>query len=383
MYNAMNHLLKLAVAFLLLFVSNAFAVPRLIPDAPAIDARGYILLDFHSGHVMAERNADERMEPASLTKLMTAYAVFYELRAGHIHLEDKVRISKKAWRMPGSRMFVEVGSEVPVEQLLQGLIIQSGNDASVALAEYAAGAEDTFVTLMNEHARNLGMKNTHFANATGLPHPDHYSTPHDMAILAAALIHEFPEYYHWYSTKEFSYGGITQHNRNLLLWRDNSVDGMKTGHTESAGFCLVASAKRNDMRLISVVMGTKSENARAYESQKLLNYGFRFYETHKLYDAQQPLKAMRIWKGDSDTIALGLTKPLYITVPRGQYDKLNASLTVDSSIVAPAEKGQRLGTVNIKLGDEVLVERPLVALESVGEGGLWHRLVDNVRLMFQ
>ena len=379
----MTRLLKSFFIALLFTASTAFAVPRLIPDAPAIDAHGYILLDFHSGHVLAERNADERMEPASLTKLMTAYAVFYELRAGHIHLNDMVRISKKAWRIPGSRMFVEVGSEVPVEQLLQGMIIQSGNDASVALAEYAAGAEDTFVTLMNEHAQNLGMKATHFANATGLPNPEHYSTPHDMAILAAALVREFPEYYHWYSTKEFTYGGITQHNRNLLLWRDASVDGMKTGHTESAGFCLVASATRADMRLISVVMGTKSENARAYESQKLLNYGFRFYETHKLYDAQQPLKAMRIWKGDSDTIALGLNKPLYITVPRGQYNKLNASLTVDSSIVAPTEKGQRLGTINVKLGDEVLVERPLVALESVGEGGLWHRLVDNVRLMFQ
>ncbi len=379
----MNRLLKSLVIVLLFTASTAFAVPRLIPEAPAIDAHGYILLDFHSGHILAEHNADERMEPASLTKLMTAYAVFYELRAGHIHLNDMVRISKKAWRMPGSRMFVEVGSEVPVEQLVQGMIIQSGNDASVALAEYAAGAEDTFVTLMNEHAQNLGMKSTHFANATGLPNPEHYSTPHDMALLAAALIHEFPEYYHWYSTKEFTYGGITQHNRNLLLWRDASVDGMKTGHTESAGFCLVASAKRSDMRLVSVVMGTKSENARAYESQKLLNYGFRFYETHKLYDAQQPLKEMRIWKGDSDTIALGLNKPLYITVPRGQYNKLAASLTVDSSIVAPTEKGQRLGTINVKLGDDVLVERPLVALEAVGQGGLWHRLVDNVRLMFQ
>lgn len=378
----MKRLLKITCIALLFSASTAFAVPRLIPDAPAIDAHGYLLLDYNSGDILAEKNADEHMAPASLTKMMTAYVVFYELRAGHIHLHDMVRVSKKAWRMPGSRMFIEVGNEVSVEQLLQGMLIQSGNDAAIALAEYVAGSEDTFVALMNQHARNLGLTNTHFADATGLPTPDHYSTPHDLGILARALIHDFPEYYHWDAVKEYTYDGITQHNRNLLLWRDSSVDGVKTGHTDSAGFCLVASAKRDGMRLVSVLMGAKTDNARASESEKLLNYGFRFYETHKLYDAAQPLKAMRIWKGADDTVDLGLAQPLYITVPRGQYDKLNASVTIDGSIIAPTEKGQRLGTVNIRLGDDVVAQRPLIALENVPQGSLWQRMVDDVRLWF-
>ncbi len=379
----MKRLLPLIFSILLAAVLPAQAMPRLIPDAPSVDARGYMLLDYHSGHLLAERNSDERLEPASLTKMMTAYAVFHELRAGQIKLDDMVRVSKKAWRMPGSRMFIEVGSSVSVKELLKGMIIQSGNDASVALAEHVAGSEETFATLMNEHARNIGMGGTHFVNATGLPDPEHYSTARDLARLAAVLIREFPEYYAWYSEKEYTYGGITQQNRNLLLYRDNTVDGFKTGHTESAGYCLVASAKRGEMRLISVVMGTKSESARANESQKLLNYGFRFFETHKLYDAEQPLKAMRVWKGASDTVQLGLSAPLYITVPRGQYSKLSASLSVENAIIAPTSKGQNLGSVNVRLGDEVLAERPLVALEEVAEGSLWQRLFDNVRMMFE
>ncbi len=368
---------------LLVFFHHAQAMPRLIPDAPAVDARGYVLLDFHSGHTLAERNADERLEPASLTKMMTAYVVFHELGTGQISLADMVRVSKKAWRMPGSRMFIEVGTSVSVEELLKGTIIQSGNDSSVALAEHVAGSEETFAALMNEHARNLGMHGTNFVNATGLPDANHYSTARDLARLASVLIHEFPEYYAWYSVKEYTYGGITQGNRNLLLYRDNTVDGFKTGHTESAGYCLVASAKRGDMRLISVVMGTKSEGARANESQKLLNYGFRFFETHKLYDAAQPLKAIRVWKGADETVQLGLTEPLYITVPRGQYNKLKASLSVENAIVAPTHKGQNLGAVNVRLGDQVLAERPLIALEDVAEGSLWQKLFDNVRMLLQ
>ena len=359
------------------------AAPQLVPAAPKIAAKGYILLDYHSGYVLSQDNADERMEPASLTKLMTAYAVFYELRQGHIKLSDSVRVSEKAWRTPGSRMFIEVGSRVPVEQLLKGLIIQSGNDAAVALAEYVAGSEDAFVALMNEHAHNLGLKNTHFANATGLPHPNHYSTAHDLARLGAALIREFPQYYSYYSTKKFTYNNITQYNRNKLLWRDDRVDGMKTGHTDSAGYCLASSAKHGDMRLVAVVMGTASENARARESEKLLSYGFRFFETHELYAADKPLKNMRIWKGATDSLALGLKKPLYVTVPRGRYDSLNASLTVENSIIAPAHKGQQFGTVNVRLGDDTLAKRPLVALQDVPEGGLWQRMVDNVMLLFQ
>lgn len=379
----MKRLLPLFLLILFALAHGVHATPRLIPEAPTVDARGYILLDYHSGHMLAGRNADERMEPASLTKMMTAYVVFHELRAGQFQLSDTVRVSKKAWRMPGSRMFIEVGTQVSIEELLKGMIIQSGNDASVALAEHVAGSEETFAALMNEHARNIGMSGTHFVNATGLPDPEHYSTARDLARLAAQIIHEFPEYYAWYSEKEYTYGGITQGNRNLLLYRDNTVDGFKTGHTESAGYCLVASAKRGEMRLISVVMGAKSENARANESQKLLNYGFRFFETHKLYDAAQPLKTMRVWKGASTTVQLGLNEPLYITVPRGQYNKLTASLSVTSDIVAPTRKGQNLGTVNIRLGDEVLAERPLVALEDIAEGSLWQRLFDNVRLLLQ
>jgi len=340
-------------------------------------------MDFHSGQILAESNADQRMEPASLTKLMTAYVVFNELRDGHIHLNDKVRISEKAWRMPGSRMFIEVGSTVSVEQLITGMIVQSGNDASVALAEFVAGSEDAFVPLMNAHAKNLGLTGTHFMNATGLPHKEHYSTPRDMARLARAIISKFPEYYHWYSQKKYTYNNITQSNRNLLLFRDPSVDGMKTGHTDSAGYCLVSSAKRNDMRLISVVMGAHSEKGRAQESQKLLNYGFRFYETHRLYAAGEPLKQMRIWKGATETLPLGLNNELFVTVPRGQYKDLKASLSIDRTIVAPASKGQAFGSVDVKLGDETLVKRPLVALQNVAEGGLWQQVKDNVMMMFQ
>lgn len=379
----MKRLIEISIVALLLSASTAFAVPSLIPDPPAVDAHGYYLLDYHSGNVLAQKNGDEHMEPASLTKLMTAYVVFSELRAGQIHLNDMVRVSKKAWRTGGSRMFIEVGSEVPVEQLLQGMLIDSGNDAATALAEYVAGSEDTFVALMNEHARALGLTNTHYSDATGLPIADHYTTPHDLAILARALIRDFPEYYHWDAVKKYTYDGITQNNRNLLLWRDSSVDGLKTGHTESAGYCLVASAKRDGMRLISVVMGAKTDNGRASESEKLLNYGFRFYETHKLYAAAQPLKAMRIWKGADNTVDLGIAKPLYITVPRGQYDKLSASMTIDGSIIAPTQKGQRLGTVNVKLGDEMVAQRPLIALETVPQGSLWQRMMDDVRLWFQ
>jgi len=370
----------------LLLLASALSVqaaPSLIPSPPRLAASGYVLMDYHSGQVLASENADERMEPASLTKMMTAYVVFHEIKAGHISLKDKVRISEKAWRMPGSRMFIEVGSTVSVEQLLKGLIIQSGNDAAVALAEFVAGSEDAFVPLMNAHAKRLGLTGTHFENSTGLPHKEHYTTPLDMARLASALIHDFPGHYSWYSVKKYTYNNITQSNRNLLLYRDDSVDGVKTGHTESAGYCLVSSAKRDDMRLISVVMGTHSEKARAQESQKLLNYGFRFYETHQLYKAHTPLKNMRIWKGENESLPLGLASELYVTVPRGQYKELNASLSVDKTIIAPVTEGQKLGNVSVKLGDETIVKRPLIALQNVAEGGIWQKIKDNALLLFQ
>lgn len=371
-------------AILLLFSLPVMqAAASLVPSPPHLAASGYVLMDFQSGQVIAESNSAEQMEPASLTKLMTAYSVFYELKAGKIHLDDKVRVSEKAWRMTGSRMFIEVNTFVTVEQLLKGLIIQSGNDASVALAEYVAGSEESFVGLMNNHAAMLGLSGTHFINSTGLPAPGHLTTPRDMALLASALIARFPEYYGWYSQKKYTYNNIPQANRNLLLSRDKSVDGLKTGHTESAGYCLVASAKRDGMRLISVVMGTNSEKARAQESQKLLNYGFRFYETHTLYAANEPLKQMRIWKGSAESLPLGLAGDLHVTVPRGQYNDLKASMSVDPNIIAPVSKGQAFGKVNINLGDEVLVQRPLVALQDIEEGSLWHNALDHIMMMFQ
>jgi D-alanyl-D-alanine carboxypeptidase (penicillin-binding protein 5/6) len=285
--------------------------------------------------------------------------------------------------MPGSRMFIEVGSEVSVEKLLKGLIIQSGNDASVALAEHVAGSEESFVPLMNAHAKTLGLEGTHFANSTGLPHKDHYTTPRDMALLATAIIRDFPDHYDWYSEKSYSYNNISQNNRNLLLFRDESVDGIKTGHTEAAGYCLVASAERKAMRLISVVMGTKSEKARAQESQKLLNYGFRFFETHRLYQAGEELKQMRVWKGESESLKLGLQNELYVTVPRGQYKHLKASLNVDKTIIAPVSRGEVLGSVNIRLDDTLIAERKLVALQAVADGGLMQTAKDSILLLFQ
>jgi D-alanyl-D-alanine carboxypeptidase (penicillin-binding protein 5/6) len=377
-------LTRLLPAILLLFVVSALrAEPLPVPKAPSIGAKAFILQDFDSGRIIAEQDADKPVEPASITKLMTAYAIFKEMRAGKITLSDTVTISEKAWRTPGSRMFVEVGKQVSVEDLMQGMIVQSGNDATVALAEYVAGTEDSFAALMNRYAAALGLKDSHFVNSTGLPDPQHYMTAHDIALVAAAIIREFPEYYHWYSQKKFTYNDITQYNRNKLLWRDESVDGMKTGHTDSAGYCLVTSAKKDDMRLISVVLGTDNEKARADASQALLNYGFRFYETHKLYDAGKQLATARVWKGESDTVSLGLDSPLYATVPRGQYKALAASMTINNRIMAPVSNDETLGSVKVQLGDAVIAEQNLVALQGVGEGSIWHRIVDEALLYFE
>ncbi|MBI3343330.1 MAG: D-alanyl-D-alanine carboxypeptidase [Gammaproteobacteria bacterium] len=353
-----------------------------IPAPPSVAARAYALMDFHSGDILAQNNADQRMEPASLTKLMTAYAVFKELATGKIKLTDQASISEKAWRTEGSRTFVKVNTKVALEDLLKGMIVQSGNDATVALAEHAAGSEESFVALMNQHAKEIGMEHSHFTNSTGLPDPELYVTAADMAKLARALIRDFPEYYKWYSVKEFTYNGITQYNRNKLLWRDIGVDGVKTGHTDAAGYCLIASAKHDDMRLISVVLGTESENSRAKESEQLLNYGFRFYETHALYAAGKPLGTARVWKGVSRDLPLGLSEDLYVTAPRGQYKNLTAALEADMRIIAPAGKGERHGAVKVSLGDKVLATRPLVALQDIAQGGWWRRWVDTVKLWF-
>jgi D-alanyl-D-alanine carboxypeptidase (penicillin-binding protein 5/6) len=353
-----------------------------IPSAPKVGARGYILVDFNSGRVLAEKEADERMEPASLTKLMTAYVVFRELKNGHISLTDKVTVSEKAWRAPGSRMFIEVNKRVSVEDLIQGMIVQSGNDASIALAEFVAGSEDTFAEYMNQHARRLGMNASHFMNATGLPHERHYTTARDIATLARALIREFPDYYRWYSQKEFTFNNITQQNRNKLLWRDPSVDGMKTGYTKTAGYCLVTSAKRKEMRLISVVLGTKSQKARETASQALLNYGYRFFETHRLYEGGKALQQPRVFKAENELLPVGVLQDLYVTLPRGRYEKLKAEIEMPATLMAPLVREQPVGTLRIRLGDKVITETPLVALADAPEGGIWRRMVDSIMLWF-
>ena len=353
------------------------------PSAPTIDAAAYILQDYHTGKVLAENNADAKLAPASLTKIMTVYVVFTELSNGHLHLEDMVTISEKAWKTSGSRMFVELGNQIKIEDLLKGVIIQSGNDASVALAEHVGGNEETFAEMMNQHAIRLGMANSHFKNSDGLPVEDHYTTARDLAILTTALIKEFPDYYRWFSQKEFTFNKITQQNRNKLLSRDESVDGVKTGFTDDAGYCLVASALREDMRLISVVMGAKSANARANENQTLLNYGFRFYESHRLYQGKTALNEARVWKGASKTISLGLAEDIYVTIPRRQYKDLKAVINVDKKITAPVADGAKLGSVKVTLKDEVVINKDLVALKAVDQGNIFQRLSDSVMMMME
>lgn len=371
------------LTLLMLFVSvSSFAAAPILPSPPTLDARAYLLLDYHSGEILAEKGIDDPVEPASLTKLMTAYVVASELASAHVSLDDRVTVSEKAWRMGGSRMFIEVDTQVAVEDLLTGVIVQSGNDASVALAEHVSGTEEAFAAIMNQHAIQLGMSGSSFVNSTGLPDPDHYTTTRDMAILAAALKRDFPYIYDLHAMREFTFNGIRQFNRNKLLWRDESVDGVKTGYTDSAGYCLVASAQRGDMRLISVVMGSTSENTRVKASQALLNYGFRFFETHMLYEAFEPLTRERIWKGKSETLDLGLDKALYVTIPRGQYERLDATVQLNTPIIAPVEMAQPLGMVKVTLAENDLAERSLIALQSVPKGNLFHRMADAVRLLF-
>jgi D-alanyl-D-alanine carboxypeptidase (penicillin-binding protein 5/6) len=353
------------------------------PGNPNIAATGYLLLDMQSGQLLVEKNAKDRLEPASLTKIMTAYVVFNELHQGSLKLSDLVHVSKKAWKTPGSHMFIEVNTKVSIEDLLRGLIIQSGNDAAVALAEHIAGSESAFADIMNQHAQKLGMLDTNFTNATGLPDEEHYTTPLDVAKVTQAVIRQFPDFYKLYSEKEFTYNEIRQYNRNNLLWRDNSVDGVKTGHTEAAGYCLVASAKRDDMRLVSVVMGTESRKARIKASKTLLNHGFRFYESHQLYKAGQALKQERIWFAEKNTLELGLAENLNITIPRGQYGKLKALSEVAQTLEAPIRKGQIVGKVVIELSGKQVAQAPLVALHDAPAGNLWRKLVDSALQMVQ
>ncbi len=360
----------------------AIAQPALIPAPPQIAASSYILMDATSGKIIVEENSREQLPPASLTKMMTAYIVEYEMAEGNVAPSDEVLVSVKAWRTGGSKMFIKEGTRISLETLLKGIVIQSGNDASIAVAEHIAGSESAFADIMNQHAQILGMNDSHFVNATGLPSEEHYSSAYDLARLARAIIQDFPEQYGLYSEKYFTYNNIRQPNRNRLLWRDKSVDGLKTGHTDAAGYCLVSSAKRDGMRLISVVMGTTSEEARARETQKLLNYGFRYYETHELYTAGQGLLESKVWAGQSDVLNLGVAKDVVVTIPRGQKGKLEASLDVDSIIKAPISMGQEFGRVKVVLNGESVVDEPLIALEPVEEGGFFKRIWDLIKLFF-
>lgn len=372
---------SLVSLLLLAFFIQVQAAP--VPSPPKLAATSYLLVDADSGRILAEKEIHKKVEPASITKMMTAYVVYKEIESGRLSMSEEVTVSKKAWRMKGSKMFIEVGKKVSVEELMKGLIIQSGNDATVALAEHIAGSESTFADYMNQYAQQLGMSETNFVNATGWPDKNHVTTAADLVKLASALIREFPDHYEWYKEKEYTFNGIRQYNRNKLLWRDKSVDGIKTGHTETAGYCLVSSAKRDDMRLIAVVLGTKSEKSRSDVSQSLLSYGFRFYESNKLYSAGEALNTARVWKGESENLNLGLAKDLFITIPRGAYKKLDATMEVNSDIEAPIEKGQQLGQVSVKLEGKELISQPLIALQSVGKGSFWQRSKDQIIQLFQ
>lgn len=370
-----------------LFVATPVMAAEAIPAPPQLAAKSFVLMDAASGQVLLESNGDERLPPASLTKLMTAYIGTLKIRSGEIGEQDPVPVSEHAWRAGGaasggSTMFLPLNSQVPVDALLHGIIIQSGNDASIALAEYIAGSEDAFADLMNKTVETLGMSNSHFMNATGLPDPQHYSSAHDMALLARAIIQVDPAHYAIYKQKDFTWNNIKQGNRNLLLWRDSTVDGLKTGHTSEAGYCLVASAVRDGTRLIAAVFGTTSEKARAAETQKLLTYGFRFFESKTFFKKDQVLGESRVWKGASDIIKVGLAADLTLTLPKGQVDKLQANMHINPLLVAPIALGASVGKVDVTLDGKVVDSVDLVALEAVPEGSLLHRLWDSIRLFF-
>jgi D-alanyl-D-alanine carboxypeptidase (penicillin-binding protein 5/6) len=372
------------MATLLILFANAHganaAAP--LPAPPSVKAGAYLLVDYYSGATLAEKDADRRIEPASITKVMTAYVVFKEIQAGNLTLDDTVTVSENAWRksMGGSRMFLEPKTQIPVQQLIFGMIIQSGNDASIALAEHIAGTEDTFAAMMNSYAEQLGMTGTHFTNSTGLPDPEHYTTARDLVTLARALITEFPDYYKWYSRPEYTYNGITQPNRNRLLSQGEGVDGIKTGWTESAGYCLLSSQASDGRRLISVVLDSPSGAARVAASKALLAYGMRFFETHRLYGAGEAVTEVRVWKGETETIALATQQDLYITVPRGRYEDLSAVINVQNILLAPLDVTNSVGSLDVSLDDELIATRGLYPVLPVPEGGLWRQISDSVLL---
>ncbi len=364
----------------------AFSAPAIIPAPPQVSASGYILIDADSGKVIVENNSDERLPPASLTKLMTSYVLSFELEEGNVSNDDLVTISKNAWAQNpvfagSSLMWVEVGKQVRLEALHKGIVISSGNDASVAVAEHLAGSESAFADVMNQHAQLLGMNNSHFVNSHGLPHPDHYMTARDLAALSKAIL-KYPKEYALYSEPDYTYNNIRQTNRNRLLWKDDSVDGLKTGHTEAAGYCLVASAKKNGMRLISVVMGASSQSARESETQKLLAYGFRYFETHQVYSAGDELTTSKVWAGNGDDFQLGVAREIHLTIPRGKQSDLQAAMNIDQVIKAPVTKGKEYGELVVTLDGKELLREPLIALQSVEEGGLFKRLWHAIVLFF-
>ena len=367
-----------------LFATSAYAQSAMpAPAPPIIGAKSYLVIDGTTGHELASLNPDAPLAPASLTKIMTTYVVFKALRQGQINLDDEVTISERAWRTPGSRMFIEVGTRVKIDDLLMGMVVQSGNDASVALAEHIAGTEGVFAQMMNQHAQQLGMLSSNFLNATGLPAEGHVTTARDLATLARALISEFPDYYARHSIKEFTYNDIKQSNRNSLLWRDPSVDGMKTGHTDDAGYCLVSSAKRDGMRVISVVLGTSSTRSRTDGSQALINYGFRFFETRLLYKAGEEITTARVWQSENITSRLGVLEDLYITVPRGSYEKLESTIDIPAIVEAPIAAGQPVAELKISLGAEQLLSTQLRALDDNPTGSFWQRTKDSISLWFE
>lgn len=376
--------MKSFIALLFLLFSNTvFAIDLPTAPPPQLDAKAWLLMDANSGQILIEHDGDRRVEPASLTKLMTAYLSFATIKQGRLKLTDTVPVSEKAWKTEGSRMFIEPNKPVTVDELLHGMIIQSGNDATVALAESIGGSEAGFVVMMNKEAQRLGMSHTHFVTSTGLPDPQHYTTAHDLSLIASAIIHDFPEFHPYYSIKSYRYNNITQPNRNRLLWSDPTVDGMKTGHTESAGYCLIASAHRGDRRLLSVVLGASSDYLRATESQRLLNYGFQFFDSIKLYGKDQPVTTLKVWKGQSSNIKVGFTRDIHLSVPRGRSQYLKTTMTTRQPLLAPLNLGQTVGTLSVSLDNKVLATYPLQALEHVSVATIFGRTWDSLMLKFK
>lgn len=377
--------IKLFLSFLL--ISNiawvAQAAAQVAPP-PALAVKAYLLQDFNSGNFIASYKKDERVEPASLTKIMTAYITFDAIQHGHLKLDQALSVSEKAWKIEGSKMFIEPNKPVTVDELLHGMIIQSGNDASIALAEGVAGSEEQFAEMMNKQAAKLGLSSTHFMNATGLPDNNHYTSANDLALLAIALIRDFPlEYRRLYSVKEYTYNKITQPNRNRLLWLDANVDGMKTGHTDTAGYCLIASSKRGNSRLVSVILGAVTEAMRASESQKLLNYGFQFYESTLIYKQAQTINTLRVYKGQDKAVAATLIKDFYLTLPKGDYARVKANMTSQQPLIAPIKAGQEIGKISFSLDGKIINQQKLVAAKAINEAGFFGRILDSIRLLIQ